>query len=155
MDTGGAPRCGLDKRPMRPGGSALWPGQAPDEAWGKCPMAWASVRCGHGKRTASKLGMRPVTLRRISQHPPVTSTLGLSSRLALPAHFHCQPGFLMCGLLINFFTNRDRRKRFSQNERRADLQKHASKILIFAWGLSCDLSKFSDDFTPFFDFEGP
>ena len=45
--------------------------------------------------------MRPVTLRRISQHPPVTSKLGLSSRLALPAHFHRQPGFLMCGLLIS------------------------------------------------------
>ena len=26
----------------------------------------------------------------------------------------------------------------------------ASKILIFAWGLSYDLSEFSDDFTPFF-----
>ena len=81
-------------------------------------MAWTSARCGlgpapyglgkrpirqpgsgHGKRTASKLGTRPVTLRRISQHPPVTSKLGLSSRLALPAHFHRQPGFLMCGLL--------------------------------------------------------
>ena len=30
-----------------------------------------------------------------------------------------------------------------------------SQILIFAWGLSYDLSKFSDDFTPFFDFERP
>ena len=52
---------------------------------------------------------------------------------------------------FNFFTNRKRRKRFSQNERkRADLQKFASNFLIFAWGLSYDLSKFSDDFTPFF-----
>ena len=42
-------------------------------------------------------------------------------------------------------------KRFSQNERkRADLQNVASDFLIFAWGLSYDLSKFSDDFTPFF-----
>ena len=32
----------------------------------------------------------------------------------------------------------------------------ASKFLIVAWGLSYDLSKFSDDFTPFFfDFERP
>ena len=52
---------------------------------------------------------------------------------------------------FNFFTNRNRRKRFLQNERRrADLQKYASKFLIFAWGLSYDLSKFSDDFTQFF-----
>ena len=82
----------------------MWPGQAPNAAWGQRPMAWASVRCGHGKRTASKLGMRPVTLRRISQHPPVTSKLGLSSRLALPAHFHHQPGFLMYGLLNEALT---------------------------------------------------
>ena len=71
-------------------------GQAP-YGLGKCPIQQPGS--GHGKRTASKLGMRPVTLRRISQHPPVTSKLGLSSRLALPAHFHRQPGFLMCGLL--------------------------------------------------------
>ena len=52
---------------------------------------------------------------------------------------------------FNFFNNYDRQKRFSQNERRrADLQKVASDFLIFAWGLSYDLSKFSDDFTPFF-----
>ena len=41
----------------------------------------------------------------------------------------------------------------SQNERRrADLQNAASDIIPvnFAWGLSYDLSKFSDDFTPFF-----
>ena len=76
-------------------------------------MAWASARCGLGQAPyglgkrpmrprqahCQQLGMRPVTLRRISQHPPVTSKLGLSSRLALPAHFHRQPGFLMCGLL--------------------------------------------------------
>ena len=42
---------------------------------------------------------------------------------------------------------------FSQNERRrADLQNIASDFLIFALGL---LSKFTDDFTPFFDFERP
>ena len=52
---------------------------------------------------------------------------------------------------LNFFNNCDRQKQFSQNERRrADLQKIASDFLIFAWGLSYDLSKFSDDFTPFF-----
>ena len=50
-----------------------------------------------------------------------------------------------------FFTNRNRRKRFSQNERRrAGLQNVASNLLIFAWGLSYDRSKLSDDFTPFF-----
>ena len=44
-------------------------------------------------------------------------------------------------------------KRFSQNERRrADLQNFASDLLIFAKGLSYDLSNFSDDFTPFFWF---
>ena len=52
---------------------------------------------------------------------------------------------------FNFFNNWDRHKQFSQNERRrADLQNVASDFLIFAWGLSYDLSKFSDDFTPFF-----
>ena len=52
---------------------------------------------------------------------------------------------------FNFFINCDRHKRFSQNERRwIDLQNFASMFLIFAWGLSYDLSKFSDDFTPFF-----
>ena len=57
---------------------------------------------------------------------------------------------------INFFNNCDRQKRFSQNERRrADLQNLASDILIFAKGLSYDLSKFSDDLSPFFDFERP
>ena len=52
---------------------------------------------------------------------------------------------------FNFFLNCNRQKQFSQNERRrADLQKVASDFLIFAWGLSYDLSKFSDGFTPFF-----
>ena len=53
---------------------------------------------------------------------------------------------------FNFFINCDRQKQFSQNERRrADLQKVASEFLSFAWGLSHDLSKFSDDdFPPFF-----
>ena len=57
---------------------------------------------------------------------------------------------------FNFFTICDRHKRFSQNERRRlDLQNIASDFLIFVLGLSYDLSKFSDDFTPFFDFERP
>ena len=52
---------------------------------------------------------------------------------------------------FNVFINCDRQKRFSQNERRrADLQNIASHFLIFAQGLSYDLSKFSDDLTPFF-----
>ena len=35
---------------------------------------------------------------------------------------------------FNFFTNRNRQKRFSQNERRrADRQNFASNFLIFAW----------------------
>ena len=52
---------------------------------------------------------------------------------------------------VNFFINCDRHKRFSQNERRkADLQNAASDFLIFAQGLSYDLSKLGDDFTPFF-----
>ena len=52
---------------------------------------------------------------------------------------------------FNFFIICDRHKRFSQNERRGvDLQNVASEFLIFAQGLSYDLSKFSDDFTPFF-----
>ena len=57
---------------------------------------------------------------------------------------------------FNFFNNCDRQKRFLQNERRrTDLQRVASEFLILAQGLSYDLSKFSDDFTPFFDFERP
>ena len=57
---------------------------------------------------------------------------------------------------FNFFTNYNRGKRISHNERRrADRQTFASNFSIFAWGLSYDLSKFSDDFTPFFDFERP
>ena len=52
---------------------------------------------------------------------------------------------------FNFFNSCDRQKRFSQNERRrADLQNFASDFLIFAQGLSYELSKFSDDFTPIF-----
>ena len=52
---------------------------------------------------------------------------------------------------FNFFNNCDKQKRFSQNERRrAGLQKFASDFLIFAWGLSYDLSKLSADFTPLF-----
>ena len=52
---------------------------------------------------------------------------------------------------FNFFTTCDRKKRFSQNERRrANLQNVASNFLIFAPGLSYGLSKFSDDFTPCF-----
>ena len=57
---------------------------------------------------------------------------------------------------FNFFTYCDGRKRFSQNKRRReDLQNFALDFLIFIPGLSYDLSKFSDDFTPFFDFERP
>ena len=53
---------------------------------------------------------------------------------------------------FNFFINCERQKRFSQNERRrAALQNAASDFLIFAEGLSYDLSKFTDDF----DFERP
>ena len=52
---------------------------------------------------------------------------------------------------FNFYIDCDRHKRFSQNERwRADVQKLASAFLIFACRLSYDISKFSDDFTPFF-----
>ena len=40
--------------------------------------------------------------------------------------------------------------RRSNESRRADLPKVASKFLIFAWGISYDLSKLCDDFTPFF-----
>ena len=43
-------------------------------------------------------------------------------------------------------------KKFSQNERRAVLQSVASFFYNFSWGLSYDLSKFGDDFTPFFLF---
>ena len=45
-----------------------------------------------------------------------------------------------CSVEFNFFINCDRQKRFSQNERRTDLQKVASDFLIFAKGLSYDLS---------------
>ena len=46
---------------------------------------------------------------------------------------------------FNFFINCDRQKRFSQNERRrADLQKDASDFVIFAKGLSSDLSNVTD-----------
>ena len=56
-----------------------------------------------------------------------------------------------CFVEFNFFINCDRQKRFSQNERRrADLQNAASDFSIFAKGLRYDLSKFSDNFTPFF-----
>ena len=42
---------------------------------------------------------------------------------------------------FNFFINCDRQKRLSQNERRrVDLQNDASDFLIFASGLSYDLS---------------
>ena len=52
---------------------------------------------------------------------------------------------------LNFFIKCDRQKRFSHNERRrAVIQNVASDFLIFASGLRYDLSKFSDDFTPFF-----
>ena len=57
----------------------------------------------------------------------------------------------LCFVEFIFFMNRNGQKRFSQNEkRRADLQTSASIFFIFACGLSYDLSKFSDEFTPFF-----
>ena len=57
---------------------------------------------------------------------------------------------------FNFLTNRSRRKRFSQNERRrVDLQSVASDFFIFSPGLGYDLSKFSKKFYPIFDFERP
>ena len=50
---------------------------------------------------------------------------------------------------FNFFIICDRHKQFSQNERRrVDLV--ASDFLILPGDFSYDLSKFSDDFTPFF-----
>ena len=50
---------------------------------------------------------------------------------------------------INFLRIRNRQKRFSQNEERQLYKKVASKFLILP--VDCyDLSKFSDDFTPFF-----
>ena len=52
---------------------------------------------------------------------------------------------------FNLFISCDRQKRALQNERkRADLQNLASDVLFIATGLSYDLSKFTDDFTPFF-----
>ena len=57
---------------------------------------------------------------------------------------------------FNFFIDCDRQKRFSQNEKEGQIYKNlASDFSIFAQGLSYDLSKFSDDFTLFFDFESP
>ena len=58
---------------------------------------------------------------------------------------------------FNFFIICDGHKRFSQNERRGiDLQNVATDFFIFAYGLTYNLSKFSDDFTPFFfNFERP
>ena len=40
-------------------------------------------------------------------------------------------------------------------EEEGQIYKTASDFLIFAQGHNCDLSKFNDDFTPFFDFERP
>ena len=52
---------------------------------------------------------------------------------------------------LNFLTNYDRQKRFLQNEKeKGRSTKVASDFIIFAPGLSYDLSKFSDDFTPCF-----
>ena len=54
-----------------------------------------------------------------------------------------------------FLTNYDRQKRLSQTERkRADVPK-VPQFFTFSPGLCYDLSKFDDDFTPFFDFERP
>ena len=49
---------------------------------------------------------------------------------------------------FNFLTNSDRRKRFGRTKEEWQIYKIIQ--LIFAPGLSYDLSKFSDDFTPFF-----
>ena len=103
---GQAPDAAWGKRPMRPGHApdAAWgkrpmrPGHAPDAAWGKRPMRPGKCPMRPRQAHCKQLGMCPVTLRRISQHPPVTSKLGLTSRLALPAHFHRQPVGLMCEL---------------------------------------------------------
>ena len=51
---------------------------------------------------------------------------------------------------FSIFINCDRQKRFSQNERKRADTKRCLRFLIFAPWLSYDLSKFSDDFTPFF-----
>ena len=57
---------------------------------------------------------------------------------------------------FNFLTNHNRLKRFSQNERRADLQNVASDILFFAPGPSYDCSKsLVIALQRFFDFERP
>ena len=52
---------------------------------------------------------------------------------------------------FNFFNNCDRQKRFRRMKEEGLIYKSVPQIfLIFAWGLSYDLSKFSDNFTPFF-----
>ena len=42
------------------------------------------------------------------------------------------------------------RNGFQRMKEEEQIYKNASDFLIFAWGLSYDLSKFSDNFTPFF-----
>ena len=51
---------------------------------------------------------------------------------------------------FNFFTNRNRRKGFCRMKEEGQMYKVLTYILIFAWGLSYDLSNLSDDFAPFF-----
>ena len=51
---------------------------------------------------------------------------------------------------FNFFIICDRHKRFSQNDRRTVVLQNVQIFLMFAQELSYGLSKFSDDFTPFF-----
>ena len=55
---------------------------------------------------------------------------------------------------FNFLTNCRKQEWFLPNERGADVP-NVSDLLIFAKGLTYDLSKFSDDFSPFFEFERP
>ena len=75
-----------------------------------------------------------------------------SGKQKLSKKYFCRwssPGSPPAGL--KFLTNHHRQKQFSQNERRkADLQNVASGFLIFAPGLSYDLSKFSENFNLFF-----
>ena len=51
---------------------------------------------------------------------------------------------------FNFFYELQQKENgFDYERRRGDLQSAACNFIIFAWGLTCDLSKFSDDFTEF------
>ena len=60
-----------------------------------------------------------------------------------------------CFVEFKVLTNDHRQKRFSQKERRADLQCDASDFLIFALGLSYDISKLPIGLPRYFDHESP